>query len=247
MSKLTPPTDPETVQGIRLQKILAHSGFCSRRKAETLILEGRVSVNGMVVKALGTRADPAKDKVCLDGKPVHYTSDKTREYTYLAVNKPKGVVTTCAQKNAKIILDLVPVKKRVYPVGRLDKDSVGLVLLTDDGDLHNRLSHPSHDHEKEYLVFATRPVSDQDLTAMAQGMVIDGKKTRRAKVRRVSENGFKIVLKQGLNRQIRKMVGKTGNQVTMLKRIRMANIRLGGLPPGKWRHLTEKEVKKLTQ
>nr|WP_320192412.1 pseudouridine synthase [uncultured Desulfobacter sp.] len=242
-----PTIDPETVQGIRLQKILAHSGICSRRKAETLILEGRVSVNGTVVKALGTKADPIKDKICLDGKQVPYTSNKKREYTYLAVNKPKGVVTTCSQKNAKIILDLVAVKQRVYPVGRLDKDSVGLVLLTDDGDLHNRLSHPSHDHEKEYLVYAARPVSDQDLTAMAQGMVIDGKKTRRARVRRVSENGFKIILKQGLNRQIRKMVGKTGNQVTMLKRIRMANIRLGSLAPGKWRHLTEKEVKTLRQ
>lgn len=111
MSKSTPTTDPEAVQGVRLQKILAHGGLCSRRKAETLILEGRVSVNGIVVKALGTRADPAKDRVCLDGKPVHYASDKTREYTYIAVNKPKGVVTTCAQKNVKIILDLVPVKK----------------------------------------------------------------------------------------------------------------------------------------
>lgn len=242
-----PTTDPEKEQGIRLQKILAHSGLCSRRKAETFILEGRVSVNGTVVKALGSKADPAKDKICLDGKKVAYTSEKKREYTYLAVNKPKGVVTTCSQKNAKIILDLVPVKQRVYPVGRLDKDSVGLVLLTDDGELHNRLSHPSHDHEKEYLVYAVRPVSDQDLTAMAQGMVIDGKKTRRARVRRVSETGFKIVLKQGLNRQIRKMVGKTGNEVAMLKRIRMANVRLGGLPSGKWRHLTPKEVKGLTK
>lgn len=242
-----PTTDPETEQGIRLQKILAHSGLCSRRKAETFILEGRVSVNGTVVKALGTKADPAKDRICLDGKKVAYTSEKKREYTYLAVNKPSGVVTTCSQKNAKIILDLVLVKQRVYPVGRLDKDSVGLVLLTDDGELHNRLSHPSHDHEKEYLVYAVRPVSDQDLTLMAQGMMIDGKKTRRARVRRVSETGFKIVLKQGLNRQIRKMVGKTGNEVAMLKRIRMANVRLGNLPPGKWRHLTPKEVKGLTK
>nr|WP_321398378.1 pseudouridine synthase [uncultured Desulfobacter sp.] len=242
-----PTTDPETEQGIRLQKILAHSGLCSRRKAETFILEGRVSVNGTVVTALGTKADPAKDKICLDGKQISYTSQKKREYTYLAVNKPAGVVTTCAQNNAKIILDLVPIKQRVYPVGRLDKDSVGLVLLTDDGELHNRLSHPSHDHEKEYLVYAVRPVSDEDLTAMAQGMVIDGQKTRRARVRRVSETGFKIVLKQGLNRQIRKMVGKTGNEVAMLKRIRMANVQLGTLPSGKWRHLTPQEVKALTK
>ncbi|WP_084691788.1 pseudouridine synthase [Desulfobacter vibrioformis] len=247
MSKSTQITDPETAQGIRLQKILAHCGVCSRRKAETLILDGRVTVNGSVVNSLGTRGDPAKDRICVDGKSVQFNKNEDVSHTYIAVNKPKGVVTTCAQKNAKIILDLVPVKKRVYPVGRLDKDSVGLVLLTDDGDLHNRLSHPSHDHEKEYLVFTVQPVSDPDLSAMAQGMVIDGKKTRQARVCRVSENGFKIVLKQGLNRQIRKMVGKTGNQVAMLKRIRMANIHLGSLPPGKWRYLTEKEVKKLTQ
>lgn len=245
MSKSTPITDPETVRGIRLQKILAHSGICSRRKAEALILEGRVSVNSTVVKELGTRSDPLTDTICFDGKPIQYTSDKTREYTYLAVNKPKGVITTCSQKNAKIILDLVPLKKRVYPVGRLDKDSVGLVLLTDDGDLHNRLSHPSHDHEKEYLVYTTGPVCDQDLSDMAKGMVIDGQRTRAARVSRVSEKGFKIVLKQGLNRQIRKMVGKTGNQVAMLKRIRMANIHLDNLPLGKWRYLTKNEVKKL--
>ncbi len=234
---------------MRLQKFLAHAGICSRRKAEGHILEGRVRLNGDVVTELGTQVVPGKDTVLFDGKTVKLPSPE-QGHTYIAVNKPKGVVTSCSQKNTKVILDVVPmdkIGKRVYPVGRLDKDSIGLVLLTDNGDLHNRLSHPSHDHEKEYLVFAVRPVSDQDLSAMAQGMVIDGKKTRRAKVRRVSENGFKIVLKQGLNRQIRKMVGKTGNQVTMLKRIRMANIRLGSLPPGKWRHLTEKEVKKLTQ
>lgn len=231
---------------MRLQKFLAHAGICSRRKAETLILEGSVKVNGIIIKELGTQVDPESDLVLFEGKKVVLpSSDKGS--TYIAVNKPKGVVTTCSQKNAKIILDLVPVKQRIYPVGRLDKDSVGLILLTDDGDLHNKLSHPSHDHEKEYLVFTTHPINDRALKSMAEGMIIDGQKTRKAKVRRVSKNGFKIILKQGLNRQIRKMVGKTGNKVDMLKRIRMAHINLGNLSPGKWRYLTKEEVKKLKQ
>jgi len=193
--------------------------------------------------------EPGRDKVLFDGKAVILPSPKVG-FTYIAVNKPKGVVTTCSQKNARVILDLVPMEKigkRVYPVGRLDKDSIGLVLLTDNGDLHNRLSHPSHDHEKEYWVTTRHPIRDEALKAMAQGMVIDGQKTRRAGVSRVSKNEFKIVLKQGLNRQIRKMVGKTGNKVDMLKRVRMANINLGDLKSGEWRYLTKEEVKKLTQ
>lgn len=234
---------------MRLQKFLAHGGVCSRRKAEVHITAGRVRVNGIVVTELGTQVEPGKDKVVFDGKPVSLPSSD-QGFTYIAVNKPKGVVTTCSQKNTRIILDLLPldkINKRVYPVGRLDKDSVGLVLLTDNGDLHNRLSHPSHDHEKEYLVTTFHPIGDEALEAMARGMVIDGQKTRRARVRRISTTSFKIVLKQGLNRQIRKMVGQTGNKVDTLKRIRMANINLGGLKLGDWRYLTKDEVKQLTQ
>ena len=236
------PSDP----GVRLQKFLAHAGICSRRKAETLILAGRIKVNGKTVRELGTKVTQDRDKVLFDGNPVK-PPQKKRQLTYIAVNKPKGVVTTCAQDRARIILDLVPVPQRIYPVGRLDKDSIGLVLLTDDGQLHNRLSHPSHDHEKEYLVTCVQPVSDKDLEAMASGMVIDGKTTRKAKVFRTGKTGFRIILKQGLNRQIRKMVGLTGNRVAMLKRIRMANVTLGSLKPGKWRYLTKDEVKRLTQ
>ncbi len=234
---------------MRLQKFLAHAGVCSRRKAEAHIQEGRVRVNGVVVTELGSQVDPGKDRVLFDGRAVRPPSSG-QEFTYIAVNKPKGVVTSCSQENTRVILDLVPmdkIGKRVYPVGRLDKDSIGLVLLTDNGELHNRLSHPSHDHEKEYLVTTRQPVGDEALKAMAEGMIIDGQKTRRARVSRVSKTGFKIVLKQGLNRQIRKMVGKTGNKVDMLKRIRMANINLGGLKSGEWRYLTKDEVEKLTQ
>lgn len=158
------------------------------------------------------------------------------------------MVTSCARKhNDPIILDLIPVDERIFPVGRLDKDSRGLVILTNDGDLHNRLSHPSHNHEKEYQVITYRPVTDAHLLAMAKGMVIQGKRTRKAEVTRISKNRFAIVLKQGMNRQIRRMVGKTGNRVTDLLRVRMAGVRLGALAPGAWRYLTPEEIKKLAQ
>lgn len=231
---------------MRLQKFLAHAGICSRRTAETFILEGRIRVNQATITTLGTQVDPEKDQVFFDNIRVN-PPDASEGFTYIVVNKPLGVITSCSQKNARIILDLVPIKKRVYPIGRLDKDSVGLVLLTDDGELHNRLSHPSHNHEKEYRVKTRLPLSDQDLTAMADGIVIEGIKTRRARVRRIADDEFSIILKQGRNRQIRKMVEQLHNKVDTLKRIRMANINLGGLKESGWRYLTPREIKGLTQ
>ena len=234
---------PKGEGAMRLQKYLAHAGVCSRRAAETHILEGRVRVNGHRVTTLGTQVDPAKDKISFQNKPVVLKGEAS--HIYIAVNKPRGVVTTCSQKNVKIILDLVPVKERIYPVGRLDKDSDGLVLLTNDGQLHNRLSHPSHDHEKEYRVTTHHPMADKALETLAKGVVIDGEKTRRAVVKRLGPKEFKIILKQGRNRQIRKMVGAVGNRVGRLQRIRMANVRLGNLKQGSWRHLTPGEIKGL--
>ena len=231
---------------MRLQKFLAHAGLCSRRKAEIYILEGRIRVNDLIVKTLGTQVDPEQDTIVFDNKQVD-PPKASAAYTYIAVNKPAGVITTCSQKKARIILDLVKIEKRVYPIGRLDKESVGLVLLTDDGQLHNRLSHPSHNHEKEYLVKTVSFISDSALTAMADGMVIQGVKTRRARVNRISDTEFKIILKQGRNRQIRKMVDQTQNRVQSLQRIRMANITLGHLKEGEWRFLTPQEIKILTQ
>jgi 23S rRNA pseudouridine2605 synthase/23S rRNA pseudouridine2604 synthase len=230
---------------MRLQKFIAHAGICSRRKAETFILEGRIRVNQETIITLGTQVDPEKDQVFFDNKRVN-PPDVSEGFTYIAVNKPRGVITSCSQKNARIILDLVPIKKRIYPIGRLDKDSVGLVLLTDDGELHNRLSHPSHNHEKEYLVKTRSPLTDQQLTTMANGIVIEGEKTRKARVRRIAVNEFSIILKQGRNRQIRKMVEHLHTKVDTLKRIRMANINLGGLKESGWRYLTPQEIKGLT-
>lgn len=234
-----PNTDPK----MRLQKYLAHAGLCSRRKAEEHILNGLVKVNNKVVTELGTKIDPENDKVFFKHKQVILKPKSPK--IYIAINKPEGYVTSCSQQRSKIILDLIDIDERVYPVGRLDKDSRGLLLLTNDGDLHNKLSHPSFNHEKEYIVTTIHPISETALKDMAQGIVIDKVKTRKAKVTRLSKNKFKIVLKQGRNRQIRKMVGKTGNKVEILKRIRIANINLKDLKEGKWRYLLPKEIKQL--
>lgn len=226
---------------VRLQKFLSSAGFCSRRRGEVLIREGRVRVNGQVISELGTKIDPDKDRVEVDGRIL----TQQQHYIYIALNKPRSYVTTCSQKNRKIVIDLVDIPERIYPVGRLDKDSTGLLLLTNDGNLHHHLLHPSFDHEKEYDVHVTEPISDDDLRRLASGVRILGAKTRKAPIERVSPKRFRIRLKEGRNRQIRRMVQKIGNRVTALKRIRVANIKLGNLPEGAWRYLTQKEIKTL--
>ena len=222
---------------IRLQKYLSAAGICSRRQGEQYILAGRVRVNGAVVTALGSRVDPDLDRVAVDGKNVVVSQERV----YIALNKPKGIVTSCHQAGEPTVMELVDVPERVYPVGRLDKDSTGLLLLTNDGRLHHRLSHPSFDHEKRYEVTARKPLPDGALKKMAGGMTLLGKKTRTAVVERISSRRFRIVLREGKNRQIRRMVRKVGHRVASLKRVEISNIRLGDLPPGKWRHLTEDE------
>ena len=226
---------------IRLQKFLSAAGICSRRKGEEYIKDGRVSVNGQTVTELGTKVDPEKDLVAVDGKPVK----SAENLVYIALNKPEGFVSTCSQGDEKIVLDLVDIPERVYPVGRLDKDSKGLLLLTNDGRLHHKLSHPSFDHEKEYEVTVQNSISDSALLKMAKGMPILGTRTRPAEVKRISARRFRIVLKEGRNRQIRRMVRKVGNRVVTLKRLRVANIRLGNLAEGRWRYLTAQEKKEL--
>lgn len=226
---------------IRLQKYLSSSGICSRRKGEEYIKKGYVSVNGETVTEMGTKVDPDKDVVEFKGAKVK----QNETYIYIALNKPAGYVSSCSQKNVKIVLDLVNVKGRVYPVGRLDKASTGLLLLTNDGRVHHALSHPSFDHEKEYEVRVKAPVSNAALKRMADGIILDGVKTRSAKVRRLSKDRFNIILKQGKNRQIRRMVKKVGNEVVILHRHRISHISIGGLKKGEWRYLTPKEKKTL--
>ncbi len=227
---------------IRLQKYLSIAGICSRRHGEELILAGKVWVNGKLITALGTRVDPRADTVEIDGKPV---LDRQR-LVYIALNKPRGVVTSCEQPGEKLVTDLVNVPERIYPIGRLDKDSTGLLLLTNDGPLHHRLSHPSFDHEKEYVVTLAAPISDSALEKMAEGMLLSGNRTRPAQVHRISLRRFRIILKEGKNRQIRRMVRKVGQDILQLHRIRIAGIRLGKLDCGKWRFLNPDEIDALT-
>jgi len=226
---------------MRLQKFLSEAGICSRRKGEEYIREGLVRVNSRVVTELGTKVDPEKDSVEFDGKVIALKS----EPIYIALNKPKGYVTSCSHPGEKIVLDLIDIPGRVYPIGRLDKDSTGLLILTNDGSLHHRLSHPSFDHEKEYDVTVSRPITDGSLRNIARGLPMMGSKTRPARIQRISSRRFRIILKEGRNRQIRRMVRKVGNHVTRLRRIRVSKIKLEKLAEGAWRNLTEKEKKEL--
>lgn len=229
---------------LRLQKLLADTGICSRRTAEALILQGRVKVNHRVVTVLGTKVDPAADVVEVDGQVVG-SKDQQGKRIYIALHKPKGYVTSCRHAGQRIIMDLVDVPQRVFPIGRLDKDSSGLLLLTNDGPLHHRLSHPSFDHEKVYEVTVAGPIADKILAQLAQGVVLDGKPTRPAQVKRLGPQRFEIVLREGRKRQIRRMVEAVANRVADLKRIGFAGIDIGRLAPGTWRHLSPSEVKRL--
>lgn len=226
---------------MRLQKFLSAAGVCSRREGETYILQGRVSVNGKTVTELGTKVDPEKDRIAVDGASVALQ----KKLVYIALNKPRGYVTSCRQADDKIVVDLIHVPERIYPVGRLDKDSSGLLLLTNDGRIHHRLSHPSFDHEKEYLVTVSKPIPAGALLKLEKGIPLMGRKTRPARVERLSPRRFRIVLMEGRNRQVRRMVQKVGNRVTDLHRTRISNIRLGSLSPGAWRHLTAAEKEAL--
>lgn len=226
---------------MRLQKWLSEAGVCSRRRGEAYILAGRVRVNGHPVTVLGTKVDPARDRIEVDGRPVLPERDKL----YVALHKPKGYVTSCRHAEQKVVVALVDLPARIFPIGRLDKDSTGLLLLTNDGPLHHRLSHPSFDHEKEYEVTVRDPIADDMLQRLAEGMSILGSRTRPAAVRRISGRRFRMVLQEGRNRQIRRMVRQLGHAVKRLHRVRVAHIHLGTLPEGAWRHLTPAEIKKL--
>jgi len=226
---------------IRLQKFLSQVGACSRRKGEAHILAGEVTINGQVVSTLGTKVDPESDVVQLKGVPV----GRRDRHVYVMLNKPEGVVSSCKHKGETVVTDLVDLPQRLFPVGRLDKDSTGLLLLTNDGRIHHRLSHPSFDHEKEYDVTVQRPLADEALVAMERGVTLSGAMTRPAAVRRISRCRFRIVLMEGKNRQIRRMVKKMGNRVVHLNRVRVADLKLGRLAKGSWRYLNPGEIRRL--
>ena len=223
---------------IRLQKYLSGAGVCSRRKGEEYIKVGRVKVNGEIVIEQGIQVDPEKDRVEVDGKIVRIKN----QMIYVVMNKPAGYITSRSHGDRKIVFDLINIKERLNPVGRLDKDSTGLLLLTNDGELHNRLIHPSFDHEKEYEVETLKPINDKSLEQLRRGIVIENKKTRPAKVDRMAENSFKIILKEGRKRQIRRMVEKVDNRVVSLHRTRISTLHIGKLKMGQWRHLFPDEL-----
>ena len=220
---------------MRINKYISESGKASRRGADRLIDEGRVTVNGKPV-TLGTTVEPGDD-VRIDGQPVHIT----KKYVYLALNKPVGITSTTDQSIKGNIVDLVNHPLRVFHVGRLDKDSEGLILMTNDGDIVNEILRSENRHEKEYIVTVDRPITPAFLKKMSAGVKILGTTTLPCKTHQLSTYTFKIILTQGLNRQIRRMCSELGYTVRELQRIRIMNIHLGDLPVGKWRELTDKE------
>ena len=230
----------------RLQKILAHAGFGSRRACEDYITAKRVRVNGKIAE-LGQKADPEKDTITLDGKEVSVPKRKV----YIALNKPRGVISTVTSPDPRpTVLDLVPVDRRIYPVGRLDIESEGLILLTDDGDLANRLTHPRYGHEKVYKVLVASHPDQKQLEAWRRGIVLeDGYRTAPAKVFVESKKGkgawLKVILTEGRKRQIRETGSLLGLPVVKIIRVEMGGVQLGRLKPKEWRYLTEDEVKLL--
>ncbi|MEI7511110.1 MAG: pseudouridine synthase [Candidatus Peregrinibacteria bacterium] len=228
---------------VRLNKHLADKGICSRRAADALIAAGSVRINGKAVTELGTKVDSEVDTVTVDEKTLE---KRDAELLYIALHKPVGYVTSTKKTEVEThnFLDLLPADfPRVFPVGRLDKDSSGLLLLTNDGDLAFRLSHPKFEHEKEYEVEIYNPLTDEMLQKMRDGMYILGSKTRPAVVKKMGRNWFSIVLTEGKNRQIRRMVRALGSGVKNLKRVRIGKFRLlPTLKSGEFQQLSKKEV-----
>ncbi len=224
---------------MRLNKYLSESGACSRREADTFIEEGRVTVNGTPA-VLGTQVNEG-DEVKLDGSPVG-SARKNVKPVYIALNKPVGITCTTERHVEGNIVDFVDHPERVFPIGRLDKDSEGLILLTNDGDIVNEVLRAEHHHEKEYVVGVDRAVTPEFLTAMASGVRLSDATTKKCKVEKLGAKLFKITLTQGLNRQIRRMCEALGYTVEGLRRVRIMHIQLGSLAVGRWRNLNDHEI-----
>jgi 23S rRNA pseudouridine2604 synthase len=230
---------------MRLNKYLSESGYCSRREADDLIDQQRVTLNGEIASKGAKWLEGMT--VCVDGEEIKLraTIDNKRKHVYIALNKPVGVTCTTDQSVKGNIIDFVDHQERIFPIGRLDKDSEGLILLTSNGDIVNQILRSENNHEKEYLVGVNKVVTDDFLRIMARGVRIHGQMTKPCKVSRLAKYGFRITLTQGLNRQIRLMCEALGYHVTELRRIRIINVQLGRLKLGGWRNLTEQELRGL--
>jgi 23S rRNA pseudouridine2604 synthase len=224
-------------KGIRVNKFLSEAGFCSRREADKLIEKKRVKINGKV-PLIGTKVMPG-DRVLVDKKVI---SSREEKFVYIAFNKPKGIVCTTDTKREKNnIIDFINYPKRIFPIGRLDKPSEGLIFLTSDGDIVNKILRASNHHEKEYIVSVDKAIDNDFVGKMTNGIPVLGTVTKKCRVQKLTNRKFKIILTQGLNRQIRRMCEYLGYNVKELKRVRIMNINLD-LRVGEWRYFTKKEL-----
>ena len=224
---------------MRINKFISESGVCSRREADAWIEAGRVAINDQPA-TLGSKVESG-DQVTVDGKPV----GRRKPPVYIALHKPVGITCTTERDVEGNIVDFIDHPERIFPIGRLDKDSEGLILLTNDGDIVNQVLRADHAHEKEYVVTVDKPVTPEFLAAMQQGVEILGTRTRPCPAHLVANRVFRIVLTQGLNRQIRRMCEALGYRVTRLQRVRIMHIELGGLDVSEWRDLTRAEIEEL--
>jgi 23S rRNA pseudouridine2604 synthase len=221
---------------LRLNKYISETGACSRREADKWIEAGRVTLNGRIA-ALGTRVEGGEE-VRIDGELI----GAKKKQIYIALNKPVGITCTTETDIEDNIIDFVGHPERIFPIGRLDRDSEGLILLTNNGDIVNEILRSENNHEKEYIVTVDRPITDLSLKMMASGVKIMGELTKPCKVSRIDQKSFRMILTQGLNRQIRRMCSALGYKAQRLQRVRIMNIRLGTLGAGQWRHLTDPEL-----
>lgn len=225
---------------MRINKFISETGFCSRREADRLVESGKVTINGVTAE-LGSQAEDGDD-VRINGQPIK----EKRKHVYIALNKPVGITSTTERHVQGNIVDFVGHKERIFPIGRLDKDSEGLILMTNDGDIVNRILRAEGRHEKEYIVTVDRAVTPSFLRGMSTGVKILGEMTLPCTVTRISERVFRIILTEGKNRQIRRMCSAFGYEVRKLKRIRIMNIHLGEQATGTWRELTAAEKSELS-
>ena len=227
---------------MRLNKFIAETGMCSRRQADAWIERGRITVNGRRVE-LGTQVEEG-DQVRVNGRII---GSRKKKHIYIALNKPTGITCTTDRQVSNNIIELIKHPQRIFPIGRLDKDSEGLILLTSDGDIVNEILRSENDHEKEYIVTVDRPFTDEFISGMARGVRLPELHvvTKRCEVSRVNPRTFRIILTQGLNRQIRRMCEVFGYRVERLQRVRIMNIRLDRLKPGYWRDLKPGELRGL--
>jgi 23S rRNA pseudouridine2605 synthase len=226
---------------VRLQKAIAESGLCSRRKAESLIEHGHVRVNGEIAK-IGMNVNPEKDKILVNGQYI-----KPEKKIYVMLNKPQGFLTTASDPfDRKNVLQLIHESKRVFPVGRLDRDTTGLLLLSNDGEFANRIMHPRYEVTKTYEATLDRKIEEEDLRKINTGLLIDGKRIR-ATAKRLAPKRVSVTIHTGLNKEVKRLFKRVGYWVESLKRTEIQGVRLGSLKEGKYRHLVDSEIKKLLQ